>query len=93
MATHAIHHVPGGSPEPILYDDCPRCEEHANGILNLSLDRETTGLLWRRMVQVEHEDMGRYRSEAEATACHTLYGIAVWMERYTRINPWTLETI
>lgn len=86
-------------PEPILYDDCPRCEEHAAYPM-ASLDDDFTRALYLKMVAVEREHEGHYRSAAEARACHTFYGLAVWLERHKKLlrshgrveglDPWDL---
>lgn len=94
MATHnhreqRRHAVAAGSPEPILYDDCERCDEHAKSVF-YSLDHTFMAALWGRMIHVEREH-GSYLSGNEATACKRLYEVAVWMEHYTEINPWKLE--
>jgi hypothetical protein len=84
MSSHAPHQHDG--PAPILFDDCPRCAEHALSVL-WSLDSEHASALWRRMVEVEKRG-GRYRSENEATACRKLYEVALFLERQTPIDPW-----
>lgn len=76
--------------EPILYDGCADCESRARMAL-YSLDRQFTEAVWRKMVLVEHEHEGRYRSDAEARACKQMYEVAVFLERFTAISPWTLE--
>ena len=76
--------------EPILFDGCEDCEAKVNGVL-YALDANFTAALWQKMVQVEHSSGdGIYRSTAEAQACKKLYEVAVFLERHTRINPWTL---
>ena len=90
-----IHDLSG--QDPILYDDCPRCEEHAADPL-VGLDDDFTRALYLKMVAVEHRDEGRYRSSAEARACRTFYLFAVWLERhkkllkagFTPLDPWDL---
>lgn len=89
MASHGVHDSPArlrNQAEPILYDGCDRCAEHADDPL-VALDPEFTEALWNRMVEVERND-GAYSSGAEARACKTLYRIAVWLERHSGIDPW-----
>lgn len=89
---HAYHprtHDPSAAgDEPILFDGCDECKFKAGQALQ-AFDRQVTTALWRKMVEVEHEG-GRYRSRAEATACRTMYGVAVFLEHHTRLDPWTL---
>ena len=101
--SHAYHprsYVPGeeperlvGGPEPILFDGCEECEERSRDVLRAPLDRDFMRALWQKMVMVEHHDAGRYRSDAEGRACHSLYEVAVFLEKHTAVNPWTLFPI
>ena len=76
-------------PEPILFDGCQECEEKAEKVL-YAFDHEFSAALWQKMVAVEHRDEGSYRSQAERQACVRLYEVAVFLERHTRLDPWTL---
>jgi hypothetical protein len=84
MATHSVHQSDG--PEPILFDNCPRCAEHSRTVL-WSVDHEIAAALWQRMVEVE-KGGGSYRSGNERTACMLLRNVAVFLERQTEIDPW-----
>lgn len=104
MTAHAAHpdapvaavlaDEPGQAPDfegrPILFDDCPRCAEHADAPLT-TLDRHATAALWRRMVAVEKWVRGtvepRYLSTTEARAGHRMYEVAVFLER-CGLDPW-----
>jgi hypothetical protein len=95
MATHIYH------PDTIeagLCDECPECRRRAKD--PLSLDSQHFADLWQRMVAVERQsarlflaepysETRSYRSGAEADACRTLYTMAVILERYTSVLPWT----
>ena len=76
--------------DAILFDGCPRCEEHATYPL-ADLDAANTAALWAEMVRVERDPtmVAGYRTHAEAKACRHLYRIAVWIERHVpTVNPW-----
>jgi hypothetical protein len=88
MASHRAHPDPSrleDSVEPILYDDCPRCLEHAAD--PMTLDSHFTRAGWARMVEVERHG-GAYRSQAEAQLCHRFYLMAVWLERHVGLPVW-----
>lgn len=82
----------------ILADGCERCREHSEAPMLLELDAEKTAALWRKMVYVEHgggrgqpgDGPDHYDSATEAKAARTFYLMAVWLERYTSVDPWTL---
>ncbi len=77
--------------EPLLFDGCARCLELSQAP-HLLLDAERTGLMWDKMVSVEHGHIkGHYRSAVEARAGKCLYEIAVFLERHTDVSPWELE--
>ena len=95
---HPRSYVPSEEPsllvsgvEPILFDGCEECEERSRAILRAPLDQNYMAALWQKMVRVEHANVGRYRSDAEARACHTLYEVAVFLEKGGKVNPWTLH--
>lgn len=107
MTTHAYHGVLinavvvdgdfGEIPQgrPILFDDCPRCEEQAEN--PVILDGSKTEELWNLMVEVNKpgyrgmvarkESRVGYRTAAEKTAGDGFYRIAVFLER-AGIYPW-----
>lgn len=88
MSSHGKHEWPGmrhDRPKPILFDRCDRCEEQAEHPLQ-TLDLDHVAKLWDRMVAVEFYDEA-YRSTAEARAGRKLYEVALFLERYTHIDP------
>jgi hypothetical protein len=94
MATHRLHAARTRvedltGPEPILFDDCERCREHARDILSFDLD--FTRALWTKMLMVERRGEGHYRSEAEAEACGRLRELMIWLDRWTNVDAGRLE--
>jgi hypothetical protein len=81
MASHTPH---PDTHEHGLADGCPRCDELAER--PLELDHENMLNAWDRMLAVEWGNE-RYRSGNEAKLCHRLYEMALWLERYTPIDP------
>lgn len=77
MTIHTPHE---STLEVGLVDGCPRCGEHAADPL-ASLDSEHITDLWQRMLAVEFDDDGRYRTENEATACRVLYRHALFLQK------------
>jgi hypothetical protein len=84
-----------GSGIGVLVDGC---EQQAADPM-ATLDREHVAALWREMVRVERDPEGvfrnegrlvAYRSRADAKACRELYRIAVFLERFTPVDPWAL---
>jgi hypothetical protein len=87
-----------GSGIGVLVDGCERCEQQAADPM-ATLDRDHIASLWREMVRVERDPEGvfrnegrlvAYRSRADAKACRELYRIAVFLERFTLVDPWAL---
>lgn len=81
MASHDPH--PEIS-EHGLADGCERCGELAEH--PLELDPENFTMAWERMLAVEWADSS-YRSANEARLGRLLYTWAVFLERYTPIDP------
>lgn len=91
MSSHRWHPNPArhDPPRAILFDDCPRCAEHAEDPRSLDRDhltaivRSLAGELW------DHDPT---RAEREARA--KVYGSLVLVERLTGV-PWKtlIETI
>jgi hypothetical protein len=80
-----------GSGMGVLCDGCERCGELAAHPLNL--DREHLIALWREMVRVERASLRKleaYRSVADAQGSRELYKIAIFLEHYTKTDPWTV---
>lgn len=71
----------------ILADGCERCDELAAEPLVLGLDPEKTARLWNKMVSVERRREGRYETSNEGKAGHSMYLMAVWLQRHMRIDP------
>jgi len=86
MASHKFH-AREGDRDPVLFDGCERCEEHAE-LGGLDLDAETFARAWRLMIAVEKDDTEAYRSAADGILCGHLYRMAVLMERHLGLNPW-----
>jgi hypothetical protein len=99
MTTHRLHPIhdeatafrwdltePDPETDIILYDNCPRCAEHAE-FPTRSLDDNNLRAMWCAMIEAEH-DAGYYRTQNEATAGKHLYHIALFMERMLGIDPW-----
>lgn len=82
MATHTFH---PDTHENGLADGCPRCDELAAQPLNL--DSENMLSAWSRMLEVEFRDEGGYRSVNEKALCSRLFEIALFLQRYTPIDP------
>ena len=88
MATHVIH---PDAHEHGLADKCPRCAEIADEPVAYMYE-ELLYSTWRRMVSVEW-GVEAYRSSTEARAGKKLYAFAVFLERYTDINPKTFGEV
>lgn len=97
MTTHRPHPLSGkwygaeyaDPPDAALWDDCDRCEQHADDPLT-GLDTDKIAVLYRRMLDVERFDRELYRTYAEAHAGGALYRVAVWVERtHPWLDPWT----
>lgn len=87
----------GLNPDPsdaLLFDDCDDCLVRAREPLTLSESKLAP--LWRLMAAVEHpsslpasyDGRTRYATRAEATAGRSLYLIAVFIERWSPLDPW-----
>ena len=90
MTMHDPHDDTLEAAGVVLFDGCPRCDEHAESPLR-GLDRDHIAVLWQQMVAVEQAPLfsgPSYRSVNEARACRTLYGIAVVLEANTDVDPW-----
>lgn len=84
MSAHRFHPDNRDPEGALLFDDCPGCERHAK--LLLSLDVQSMGEMWDRMLDVEYREQS-YRTGAEARAGRRLYEIAVFLRRYMGMNP------
>ena len=90
MATHIFH---PDVAEHGLHDGCARCAELARQ--PLELDGPNFMLAWERMLRIHWPQRfpgqpraGAYcRSETEATLIGLLYTWAVFLERYTPLDP------
>jgi len=77
MVIHRLH-PKEDEVHAILYDDCERCDQHVNNLLDLciTLDRDNIRELWQEMLVVEEMNNGYrdyYRTSNEAKACGFLY--------------------
>lgn len=86
MATHRYHPDPDTNDpaDAVLWDDCERCEEHAQHP-HLTLDNENLVRLWYRMLAAERDGDGRYLTATESRAGFVLHGIALFLERHTNV--------
>lgn len=85
MASHDYH---PDTHEHGLADGCARCDELATR--PLELDDENFHNAWERMLRTEFGPFGErdhYRSGNEAKLCGLLYTWAVFMQRYTPLDP------
>ena len=90
MSSHAYHPREGQPDEPILFDDCPRCDQiAANPIYEADYKRQIA--LYRAAIEAEHYG-GRYNSQAEKLGALQMWRIALFIERFLsdKVNPWTL---
>jgi len=83
MPSHTVHE---DIAEAGLNDDCERCAEIATNPV-VYLDGENFRALWAKMISVEFDDQGGYRSDNERTAGKQLYTIALFVERHTILDP------
>lgn len=76
--------------DAILFDDCDDCKQKAKGPA-FHLGTEKVEALWNRMLAVELDDEGEYRSLNERDACMVLWHTYILMERhlvpYQQLNP------
>ena len=85
MATHVPH---PDTHEHGLADGCVRCAELA--AQPLELDNPNFQAAWRRMLSTQFntgEPRMPARSQAEAQLLGRLYEYAVWLERWTPLDP------
>lgn len=83
MTIHRPHPIQGewngktfDDKDSLLYDDCPRCAEHAEYII--TMDPQKLRLMWQTMIDVEYEGLAdHYGTRTEADACRKLYAISV----------------
>lgn len=77
----------------VLADGCPRCAEIADERLSYSLSRNKMAELWAEMIHREFapRQIGAYASELDAKAAVDLYDLALWLRRYTTIDPRDLQ--
>jgi len=73
--------------EPILFDGCDRCAQHAEMLYDL--DGSHIRTLWQRMIAVETDTTNDicYRSVNEAKACQKLFLFYLLVERFGVIHP------
>jgi hypothetical protein len=77
----------------VLHDGCPRCAELTDIQNSYGLNAKKMAELWAEMIAVEipPRQLGRYASEADAIAAIDLYNIALWLRKYTNVDPRTLK--
>ena len=85
---HAYHPREHDEDAPIYFDGCEECE-HKSHEPWAHLDMYRMAELWNVMVAVEKRGtMPAYRSAAEARAAKWCYHVAIFLERYSNIDPW-----
>jgi hypothetical protein len=93
MSAHRYHPDPacGDHPDAVAWDGCDECESRAHAGIRgiLRYDAGRFALLWDRMLVTEWDAEESHRSQAEARICHTLYCMALLMERhFPAARPW-----
>lgn len=79
MSSHSPH--PRMGTEAIVYDDCERCEQHANAH-GITLDRDNLIRMWSRMLDVEVHGSSEYLTENERKLGYSLDRTRVLLEKY-----------
>ena len=75
-----------GDPEDaILYDNCERCDEHAEQLYGLDQGNLTS--FWLAMHYSKHDDVTLELTKNEAKVINRMYEMAVIIERMTGIWP------
>jgi hypothetical protein len=84
MTTHRFHPDParGDPPEAILWDDCPRCAQHAKDPRGLDREHLLAIVKVCRDGAYDHQP-----TVAERTAEHVVYQALCLVERLTDL-PW-----
>lgn len=77
----------------ILFDDCPRCSEHAQ--LVVTLDDVNIRRLWDEVMQVEFTEGGRdhYRSANDSTASLYIYKLILTNQRLFGLDKNMLDAM
>lgn len=70
MTTHRAHPDATDNPASLLFDDCPRCREHADALEGV--DDDLLRRLWAVMLAVELGDNSRRLTWAEQDAVRVL---------------------
>lgn len=89
MTTHRPHPIQGDwhgkqyedDERAVLFDDCPRCNEHAKSVI--TLDDNNLKRIWDEMMLVEFTHGGRdyYHSINDSTASFFLYKVILINQR------------
>lgn len=92
MSSHL--HPPGtptpGEREVFLVDGCERCVEYVED-LGTSFDAERFRAFWRKMVEVEYDYVGGYRSKLDKRLGRRLYWISLSLQRAFGLDPRELQ--
>lgn len=85
MTTHNPH---GGldEREEFLVDGCPRCEEYV-AELGLPFDADRFRAFWQKMVKVEFDNSGGYKSMLDKALGRQLYYVATALWRAFGLDP------
>ncbi len=88
-----MRHTCKRGEDGVLHDGCPRCAEIAEVQNSYGLNAVKMNELWQEMVHVElaPRQLGAYASETDAKAAIDLYNMALWLRKYTEIDPRTLK--
>ena len=81
--THRFHPTGDDLPDTILYDNCERCAQQADNLLNLDVDKFQR--LWDRTVNFELCDEGGYKTAAEKQAGRRLFHMLLILQTFKRI--------
>lgn len=72
------------SNEPLLFDGCTDCERLVNPVFQ---SPTMSRALWAKMVRVDFQLTGGYRSDTEAKAGSRLYEAALFLQRAFGLEP------
>lgn len=84
------HHISPNDREEFLVDGCPRCEQYVEN-LGIDFDALRFADFWRKMIQIEWFDYGRYASKLDRDLGSKLYWVSLSLNRAFGINPTIIE--
>lgn len=83
--SHRFHPDRRDRADALLFDDCEDCDRRARD-LGLGLDEERFELMWRRMLDVEYDESGAYRSTNESILGKQLYQVSLLVQRHPVVS-------